>query len=485
MAETLKEKTAKGIFWGGLNTGIQQLLNLFFGIFLARLLSPGDYGLMGMLAIFTGIAILIQDSGFTAALINKKDIKHEDYNSVFWFSVTAGMSLYIILFFCAPYIADFFHQPELKALSRFMFLWIVFSCTSTVHNAILLKHLMQKEKAKIEITALIISCTVGVTMAWHGMAYWSLAVQTVVHGFVGVVLKWCYSPWRPTFNFDVKPLKEMFPFSVKILLTGVFTTVNNNIFSVLLGRFYNKQEVGYYTQGNKWMYLGYIFIWNMLNGVSQPVLTQVTDDAERQRNVFRKLLRFVSFISFPCMLGLALVARELIVITVSDKWLPSVYILQILCIWGAVTPLCNLYSSMIISRGRSTVYMYSTIALGIIQLVIICSTISLGIHSMLIAFVFVNISWLLVWHYFAWKCIGLRLRDVLFKDILPYFSITIIVLAAAFLVTYPIDNIYIKFIAKILTAMCLYIIIMYYSKSIIFRESITFLLKYLHKERQK
>ena len=485
MAESLKEKTAKGIFWGGLSNGIQQVVSLSFGIILARyLLTPEDYGTAGMLSVFTGMAALLQDSGFTTALINKRNATDKDFNAVFWFSVTVGVSLYIILFFCAPFIADFFHTPELKSVARVLFLWFLIGCTATVHNAILIKKLMIKEKAKAEVSALFISCVVGVTLAWFGYGYWSIIIQTVVHGTVGVLFRWYYSPWRPSFHINFNPLKEMFPFSVKLLLTGIFTTINGNIFSILLGRFYTRPEVGYYNQGYKWVFMGYSVVWNMVNGVSQPVLAEVAFDRERQKHIFRKMLRFISFIAFPAMLGLALVSQEVIVITVTDKWLPSVPIMQMFCIWGAITPICNLYSNVLISHGKSNIYMYSTIGLALMQLIIVCLAMPFGISTMLTAYVSVNLCWFFVWHFFTGKFINISLKEVLFKDIFPYLFITLFALGIAYAASLLTANIYLKLLIKIVIAAMIYIIAMYTTKSVVFRESVEFIFqKFKHGNR--
>ncbi|MBC8600837.1 lipopolysaccharide biosynthesis protein [Parabacteroides acidifaciens] len=477
MAEqTLKEKTAKGLLWGSINGGIQQILNIAFGIFLARLLSPGDYGLIGMLGIFMGIATVLQDSGFSTALINRKEINHDDYNSVFWFSFSVGIICYVILFFCAPLIADFFGHPELTNLSRVLFLWFLIGSTSIAHSAMLTKKLMVKERTKIEVCSLVVSGFVGVLLAYKGFAYWGIAIQTVTHSLVGSILRWYYVPWKPTFTFALRPLKEMYSFGVKILFTSIFAQINANIFSVLLGRFYKEDQVGYYTQGNKWMTMGYTFIWSMIGNVSLPVLSEVALDVERQRQVFRKMLRFVSFISFPAMLGLALVAPELIVIGVSDKWLPCVPVMQLLCIWGAVTPISNLYTHVLLSHGKSDIYLYSTIILGLVQLIVVISMLSLGIYYMVLAFVVVNVLWIFVWHYFVNRYIKISILDVA-KDILPYCFIALIVLCITYFVTKSISNIYMLFIAKILLAMFVYGIFMHLADSVIFKESFTFLVK--------
>ena len=475
MAEqTLKEKTAKGFFWGGLNGGIQQLLNLFFGIFLARLLSPGDYGMIGMLGIFMGIATVLQDSGFGTALISRKEIKHEDYNSVFWFSLSVGCICYVVLFFCAPLIASFYDKPELTNLSRVLFLWLLISSTSIAHSAFLTKKLMVRERTKIEVSALFVSGMVGIILAYNSFAYWGIALQTVTHAFVGSVLRWYYVKWRPTFSFELKPLKEMFSFGAKIMFTSIFGQINANIFSVLLGRFYKADQVGYYTQGNKWMTMGYTFIWGMIGNVSLPVLSEVSSNLERQRQVFRKMLRFVSFISFPAMLGLAFVSKELIVISVSDKWLPCVPVMQLMCVWGAVMPISNLYTHVLLSHGKSNIFLYNTVILGILQLGVVTCMLSWGIYYMVLSFVVINIVWLFVWHYFVAEQIDIRFIDV-FKDIIPFLLLSIASLSIAYFVVSFVNNIYMSFVLKVLVTGILYTLLLYMFGSVIFRETLSFL----------
>ncbi len=474
--QTLKQKTAKGFLWGGMNSGIQQILNVVFGVVLARILNAEDYGLVGMLGIFMGIATVLFDSGFGVALINRKKIQHDDYNSVFWFSSIVGIICYTILFFCAPLIASFYKRAELIDLSRVLFLWFLIGSTTVAPNAMLMKKMMFKERAVIDACTMIISGIVGVVLALKGFAYWGIVIQTVTYACVGTALRWYFVKWHPTFSFKLTPLKEMYTFGVKVFFTNVFSQINANIFSVLLGRFYTVEQVGYYTQGNKWMTMGYSFVWNMMSGVSLPVLTEVAADKERQRNVFRKMLRFVSFVSFPAMLGLALVSRELVIIGVSDKWLPCVPVMQLLCIWGAVTPISNLYTHVLLSQGKSNLYFYSTVCLGILQLVVLCCMLFWGIYYMVLAFVIVNILWLFVWHFLVNRCIEIRLRYAL-KDILPFCLITVAILGITYVITMPIENIYLLFASKIIVAAVLYGACMYFSNAVIFKESITFILK--------
>ncbi len=477
-ASTLKEKTTKGLFWGSLNSGFQQIMILFFGIFLARILKAHDYGMVGTLAIFTGISSVLIDSGFSTALINRKEVRHDDYNAVFWFSFGVGSLSYFILFFCAPLIATYFHNPELLHFSRVVFLWFLISSITVPHAAFMMKKMMQKERMKIELSAQIVSGVIGLSFAYAGFGYWSLAFQTVTHAVVGSLLRWYYVPWRPSWSFRMQPLKEMFPFGLKVMLTSVFSQINANIFSLLLARFYTGREVGYYTQGNKWMNIGYTFLWNMVGNVSLPVLTEVAGDIDRQRAVFRKILRFVSFIAFPSMLGLALIAREFILLTISAEWLPSVPVLQLLCIWGAVLPIGNLYTHVLLSRGKSNLYLYNTVALGAAQLLAIVGMLPFGIYYMVLAVALVNIGWLFVWHYFVNRLIRIRLIDVL-KDVVPFLGITLFVLGISYATTMFIENMYLLLVARVLLAGALYCLAMYLTKSVIFKESVLFIKEYI------
>lgn len=473
---SLKEKTAKGLFWGGFSNGVQQLLNLLFGIILARLLDASDYGMIGMLTIFSAIASALQEGGFVSALTNRKDTAHKDYNAVFWFSTLCGIVLYILLFFASPMIAKFYNTPELIPLSRISFLSFVISSLSIAPRAYLFKNLKIKETTIISISSLIVSGIVGITLAANGFAYWGIAIQSVSFVTIMTILNFYFSRWKPSFEFDFRPIKEMIGFSSKLIITNIFNIINNNLFSVLLGKFYSEREVGNFTQANKWNGMGHTLITGMINGIAQPVFTSVVSDKERQLNIFRKLLRFTAFISFPAMLGLSLISKELIVITITEKWLPSAYILQILCIWGAFIPITNLFSNLIISRGHSSIYMWNTICLSLLQLVAVGAMYPYGLEWMLRIFVIINIGWLLVWLIFVKKAIGLTLCNMM-KDISPYLILSVALITIAHYATRSIGNLYLSLSAKIIIVGSLYALTLWKLQSVIFKESIEFLLK--------
>lgn len=476
MSETpLKHRTAKGLLWGGIGNGALQLLNLVFGIFLARLLSPSDYGIVGALTIFSAIAGLLCESGFTLAIVNKREISDDDYNAVFWFNVVAASALYLILFFSAPAIAAFYHTPAMVPLARFLFLSFLLGGLATAPASYFFRNLMVKQRSQIQILAIIISGITGVICAFNGMGYWGIAIQTVSYSGLNSLMMWIICPWRPSMSFKLANLKSMLPFSIKQLFTSLFTIVNNNVFSVLLGRFYGMRITGFYTQGNKWTTMGYSTLTGMINSVGQPVFRETVNDIARLRNVFRKMLRFTAFVSFPAMLGLAIVAPELITITITDKWLASVPVMQILCVWGAFMPIGVLYGNLFNSLGRPDIYMWNTIALGIVQLLSVLVSYRFGLNTMLVVFTCVNILWLLVWQHYARKHIGLRLADAL-KDIAPYALLSAGIMAVTVAATSFIGNPVVSLAAKILIAAGLYILILWRFNSAVFRESVDYLL---------
>ena len=473
--QSLKDKTAKGLFWGGVSNGIQQLLNLLFGIFLARLLTPADYGMVGMLTIFSALASILQEGGFISALTNRKKTEHKDYNAVFWFSLLMGISLYILLYFTAPLIADFYEQPELTALARLSFLGFLISSTNVAPRAYLFKHLKTKENAIISFLSLTLSGIVGITLAANGFAYWGIAIQSIAYTLSTTIFSYYFSGWYPSWKIDFTPIKEMIGYSSKLIVTHTFHIINANLFSVLLGKFYTEKEVGYFNQANKWNTMGYTTINGMITSVAQPVFASISEDKGYQLKALRKMLRFTAFVSFPAMFGLSLTAPELITLAITDKWLPSAQIMQILCIGGAFLPISNLFSQLLLSRGHSSTYMWCTILLSTLQLLTATITYPYGIQTMLYAFVIVNTSWMFVWQHFVRREIGLT-RLYLLKDICPYLLLSGVLVILAHYATLGIESTSIRLACKIVGVGGCYILILGLMKSVILQESIAFFL---------
>ena len=474
--ETLKAKTAKGLLWGGMSTGMQQVLNLVFGIILARKLGQADYGMIGMLAIFSAIAASMQEGGFISALNRKKEVTQRDYNAVFWMSILTSVCFYVLFFVTAPLIARFYNEPALTGLARYSFLSFLFVSFSIAPRAYIFRNMMVRQSSIISIVAVLLSGIVGIVMAYRGYAYWGLATQQIVFTLTVSVLNYWFSGWRPSLRIDLHPIRELLGFSSRLIATNIITAANANILSVLLGRYYKATEVGDFTQANKWNTMGHSLITNMLYTIAQPVLTQTDEDRARQKHVFRKLLRFTAFVSFPVMLCLALVSEEFIVILITEKWLASAHILRVLCLAGAVMPVSYLFSNLLISRGHSSVYMWCTLGLCLAQLAGVGLCVPYGISRMVQVYALLNISWLAVWFHFAHREIGLSLREAV-SDVAPYLGLSLGIVVATGLLTSGIGNRYVSLTVKVLTVATAYCAALWLLRSTIFHETILFITK--------
>ena len=475
--KSLKERTARGLLWGGMSNGIMQLLGALFGLALMRLLTPADWGKVYMLNIFAALASTLQESGFIAALCNKKEPTDHEYNAVFWFNLIVSGSLYIILWFLAPLIAKFYNDPDLIPLARFLFLGFLLSGLGTVQRAYLFGHLMVRETSICGITAMLVSGAVGVSMAWCGFAHWGIVAQSVMFVLVVQLMNWYYSSWRPSLHIDLRPAWEMFNFSSKLLITNVFNILNNHAFSVLLGKYFGNSQAGIYGTARKWDDMAAGTINGMVTAVAQPTLAQVADDNGRYVQVFRKMLRFVCFISFPALLGLGMIAQEFILLAGGEKWAESGRILSLLCIHGAFFPITTLYSNLTISRGHSSVNMGCTIGQCLVVWVglILLYLNGYSMLPMVIFFIMLNVGWLCIWQWWAKRLIGLRWHWVAL-DILPFLFFTIGVLAITWWITQTIDNLWLLMISRIVLAVVLYTSIMWISRAKIMRETMDYIL---------
>ncbi len=473
MGENLKERTAKGLFWGVLNNGTTQVLNILIGIFLGRLLSPEDYGIVGVLTIFTVIAGNLQSSGFTQGLVNIKSPTARDYNSVFWFNVLASVTIYVILFLSAPLIAYFFDDPRLVRVSRFVFLGFLISSFGIAHNAYMLKNMMNRELTIVGVIALVISGMTGIIMAFRGWAYWSLACQQIIYITVLNLGRYYYVPWQPQWKIDFGPVRRMFSFCVKILFTNIINTLSQHLLTFIFGRLFTIKDVGNYSQANNWNSKASLFVSGAIGQVAQPVLVEASTDRERQLRVYRKLLRFTAFLSFPLMLGLTLVGHEFILVTIGEKWLRSIPLLQILCIGGAFMPFYTLYQNLAISMHRSDIYLWCNLLQIVLQISIVLLFSRYGMTTMVIVYTLFLILWLVVWQWFARKLIGLRFRHAA-KDVIPFLLITVFTMGVTWLLTYRISNDILLIVSRVLIAAVIYFVMLKLFHSAILDECIAF-----------
>ena len=473
--ETLKDKTTHGLLWGGMNNLVQQGLGLLFGIILGRLLSPHDYGMTPMILVFSLIATALQESGFKSAIANLREPQHRDYNAVFWFNILMGTACYVILFLAAPLIADYYHTPELVLLCRVSFLSIIFSSLGTAQSAYLFRNMQVKEQAQSNMTATILSSLVGVTLAFSGCGYWALAIQSMTYIGMNTLLLWHFSAWRPTMQFDFRPVKQMFRFSSKLLATTILERINTNVMNILLGRYFTTTEVGNYNQAYQWNSKMVYLLQGTLQQIAQPVFTNVANEQERQLRILRKLIRFTAFLSFPMLFGFGLIAQEFIVLTIGEVWICSAQLLQVLCISGAFVPICSVLTNLLISKGKSGTYFWCTLTLCIVLTTTMVIVHPYGIFSMVIAYTIIYIIWTFVWHFFVRQLTGYGLVALL-TDILPFAGIALGVMVLTWAATRGITYLPLLLVTRIVTAAILYYVIMRALHVKILEECMTFII---------
>lgn len=485
MSESLKQKTAKGLFWGAMNSGSTQILNLIFGIVLGRMLSPEIYSVVAILTIFVAIAGDLQSSGFTQALVNIKRPTDRDYNSVFSFNVVMSVLMYSILFLCAPLIADFYDRPYLTEVSRILFLTFLISSLGIAHGGYMMKNMMNKEMAIIGFVSLIVSGATGITLAFLGKSYWALVWQQIAYISVNLIGKFYFvKDWRPRLSLDFGPVKRMAPFAMNILVTKIINTISNNILTNIFGKLFPDRLVGNYSQAYKWDTMANSLVGNTVGQIAQAVLVEASpsdsSEGNRELQVFRKMLRFTCFLSMPLMLGFALVANEFILITIGDKWAGCVPLLQVLCISGAFVPLYTMYQNLAMSQGRSDIFMWLNIGQIVLQILIVMLFYRFSMLIMVCAYSVFMILWLIPWHHFTGRLIRYRWTDA-FKDIAPFALSAAFAMAVTYWATNMISNLYILIAIRFVLAAAIYYGIMKMAKVQILKECEQFIFKKLKK----
>jgi O-antigen/teichoic acid export membrane protein len=323
VSESLKRQAVKGVAWSAVERFSVQGVQFVLSIILARLVAPAEYGLIAMLGIFLAIAQSFIDSGFSNALIQKKDRTETDYSTVFYFNIVVAGIVYGILFICSPYIAGFYKEPQLETITKWVGLTIVLSAFSMVQRAKLSIKLDFKTQTKASLLSVIVSGCIGITLAYQGFGVWALVIQALSSNLLNTLLLWIFAEWRPSLIFSWVSFKTLFSFGSKLLLGGLMHTIYMNLYTLVIGRQFNAVNVGYFNRSQSLAVFPSTNITDIINRVMYPSLCSIQDEEERLKNVFLRYLRIVSFIVFPLMVGLSVLSKPLIQVELTDKWLPA------------------------------------------------------------------------------------------------------------------------------------------------------------------
>ena len=435
MSESLKNKTVKGTVWSSLDAFLGQGITFLVGLVLARLLSPEEYGLIAIITIFISVFNSIVDSGFSNALIRKQDATEADYNTVFYTNLAISAVLSTALFFGAPRIADFFSRPQLTSLTKAMSSVVIINAFAIVQNIRLTKNIDFKTKTKVSLIASLTSGVIGIAMAFGGFGVWSLVAQQISKQLLNSVFLWFFIRWMPKLLFSWKSFKEMFDFGWKLLVSGLINTIWTEIYQVIIGKFYQPQTLGQYTRAQQFSSIFSSNLTSIIQRVSYPVLSQLQDDKERLKSGYKRIIKITMLVSFVLMLGLAAIAKPMILVLIGDKWLPAVPFLQILCFNMMLYPLHSINLNMLQVQGRSDLFLKLEIVKKIVGVIPLCLGIFVNIYYMLIGSVFVGFFSYFLNARYSGPFLNYSIKEQV-KDIMPGFSIALLVALPVYAISY-------------------------------------------------
>ena len=422
--DSLKAKTVKGVGWSALENVSSYLVTFIVGVILARILTPDDYGLIGLTGVLTAVCGCFINAGFDNALIRKKDVTEIDYSTVFVINICASSILYVFTYFCAPLIADFFDRQELVPITRVISLGMILGALSIVPRVRLTKRLDFKSQTKITVIISVIRGIVGVSTALLGLGVWALVIQSLVGSFLSSVFLLWIDKWIPSLRFSLKSFKELFGFGSKLLASALLDTMWTQCYQVVIGKCYAPATLGQYARANSFSDIFSCNLTSIVQRVSYPVLSEMQEDRHRLREGYRRIIKSTMLFSFCSMLMLAAVARPMILVFVGEKWLQAADFLQIICFSAMLYPLHSINLNMLQVLGRSDLFLKLEIIKKIIAIVPILIGIFVGIYWMLISGVFIGLISYYLNAYYSGKFLNYSIWKQI-SDVLPAFSIAI------------------------------------------------------------
>jgi teichuronic acid exporter len=455
--QSLKDKTVSGLIWSFSDTVAAHGVQFIFGIILARLLFPEDFGLIGMIAIVTAVSQSLIYSGLGTALIQKKEATQADYSTVFLYNLGASILLYIILYYSAGAVALFFNRPELIGIFRVISLGIIVNAFGIVQRTILTKRVDFKSQTKITILSAVISGTIAILLAYRGWGVWSLVVKMLLLNFLQTTLLWFFVRWYPSLLFSIESFRHLFGFGSKLLVSGLIDTIFRHVFHIIIGRFFSAASLGYYTRANQFSELASTNITGVIQRVTYPVLASIQDDPERLKRGYKKTLQATVFITFPLMLGMVAIAEPMVLLLIGDRWQQSIPYLQLLCFAGMLYPLHALNLNMILVKGRSDLFLKLEIVKKVMLIPLIVIAIQWGVIGLIGAQIAGSYIAYFINCYYSGRLIGYPMREQI-VDILPAMGIAVLMAGAMHVGTIQIANVpFLKIIVQIIIGLSVYI----------------------------
>lgn len=438
--QSLKDKTIKGTMWSAADNVVQFGVAFVVSIVLARLLSPDDYGLIGIITIFTTVCTAIINGGFSSALIRTKDPSEDDYNTAFIINLGLSLVLYSIVFLCSPFIADFFGREELVALTRVSSFTMVIGALAIVQQVRLTKRIDFKTQTKITLIASVVSGMIGIAMALLGMGVWALVFQGIISQMLRTILLWFFNRWSPSLSFSKESFNRLFGFGWKMMVSGILDSIWTQLYQVVVGKFYSPATLGQYTRAKQFSSLFSSNLTSVIQRVTFPVLSDIQDEKERMIAAYRKIIKTTMFMTFALMFALGAVSEPLLYCLIGEKWHEAATYLPWICLIGSLYPLHAINLNMLQVQGRSDLFLGLEIIKKIVGIAPLMIGIFVGIFPMLYTSVFTSIISYFLNSYFPGKLLGYT-SWMQIKDVAPSFAISMTMAVVVYVLKYlPISN---------------------------------------------
>lgn len=456
MSSELKQKATHGIFWSCVERFGNQGVSFCFSIFLARILAPKDYGIVAMINIFTVIAQSFVESGFGSAIIRKPDLNEYDKSTAFIFNMVVGVACYIILFIASPWIADFYNTPILSPIIKVTSLGIIYNALCSVQSALLSKRVDFKTLMYCSLSTTVISGIVGVILAYRGYGVWALVMQGVIGGAFNCVVLWFVSDWRPRTGFSRESFHYLFGYGSKLLASGLLNNIYNNIYPIVIGKFYSPAQLGFFTRAKIYADLPSANITSVLQRVTFPLMSMIQDDEERLRIDYRRILCLSAYIVFPLMIGMAAVARPMIIVMITAKWEPCVVYLQIICVAMMWYPIHAINLNLLQVKGRSDLFFRLEVIKKVMLTLVMCVTIPIGVLAMCWGMIFTSVVSLVINTYYTGKLIHVGfIRQM--RDLTPVLFASFAMGGMVYALTLVINSVYLQLILGIPAGVAVYL----------------------------
>ena len=441
--ENLKHKTKVGLYWSFFNQFANNGLQFVVGIVMARLLSPEDYGITALPAVFMAIAGTLMDAGFSSAMVRKPELTEKDLSTSFYYSILVGITCYLAIFIAAPWIADFYNVPVLEPLVRVTALTFLWGPLSTPQSVILQRRLDFKTPARISVITKIIGSIIGITFAYLGYGLWALVIMGVVSSLLGLIQTWLVVRWLPKAGWSKDSFKYLWNFGNKIIATYILDQVYQNITPIVIGKYYSPAQLGQYNRAQGYADLPSKQVTGMVQGVTFPVLSKLQGDKEKLAEKYRMMIKTLSFVVTPIMLGLSALAYPVVVVLVGEKWAPCVIFLQVMCFTKCLYPIHSLNVNLLMVSGRSDIYLKLEIQkkfLGVIMLVV---TLPISVMALVWGNLIYSIVLLVVNTHYTSKLINVSLLTQL-KDVMPSWLLSFAMFMCVWGYAQLVDNHYVQ-----------------------------------------